>query len=123
MHWVNYIQHSDQKSMTDSRTGFHFFLNRYFLILVKYNLKYPRCQRDVIQSHIDNLCESIKRCPNFITHIYIGHLGEEYYVLDGQHRLTSIQKLKINPELKVEIIDLDTEEEINDMFLLINNNF
>ncbi len=94
----------------------------YYNDLIKnYKPKYPDCQRDIIESHVEGLCKSMNECPNFITFLYLGKLKEEYYVLDGQHRLASIKKLKINPQLKIEIIELDTYKEIKDMFLLINN--
>jgi len=93
----------------------------YYKDLIEYGLKYPRCQRDIIETHVDSLCDSIKKCPNFITYLYLGKFDNEYYVLDGQHRLEAIKKLKINPQLKIEIIEVNTEDEINDLFLLINN--
>ena len=103
--------------------------------LTMLNLKIPNEQRirdtdkvaDIVNYQLDN--KQIKKTFNFLGVINIHHLlsDDEYYLVDGQHRYEAIKQLYITHkqrdiEVMIEVISVNTLEELIQNYKLINKN-
>ena len=92
----------------------------------------PDCQRSIDDDHVNELytfeTNHFKKHGEFFfpKPIIIGFLKNNFYVMDGQHRLACLKylvsKYKKDIELNVSILILENECELDEKFLAINQN-
>ena len=110
--------------------------NNYSLIrLLKHTLFEEMCgsiQRNLDTEHYTNILNYQKNYYekykefNFINPIIIVELNNKYAVVDGQHRIMVIKALtdmyKIQFNFYLQILNIKTQDEYDDLFLIINKN-
>ena len=110
--------------------------NNYSLIrLLKHTLFEEMCgsiQRNLDTEHYTSILNYQKNYYekykefNFINPIIIVELNNKYAVVDGQHRIMVIKALtdmyKIQFNIYLQILNINTQEEYDDLFLIINKN-
>lgn len=90
-----------------------------------YNLvKSPDFQRILNNEKIEEIQEHIKYNDKYpIITLEMGYLYEEYYLIDGQHRLAALNKTGLlNYEFEIHLSIINTNEELKHLFKLINKN-
>jgi hypothetical protein len=92
---------------------------------LKYDLiKCPDFQRLPDHERITEIKEHISNAAIFpIITLEIGYLYNEFYLIDGQHRLAALKQAKmINYPFEVHLTMVNTNEELKYLFKLINKN-
>jgi hypothetical protein len=95
------------------------------------NLYIPSIQRDIIPQHVQEMRNHIqdyakKGKEPIFSSVDIAILDSRYYVIDGQHRISAIQKEYEENKLLIPIHSLlyviENEEELEELFRLKNSN-
>lgn len=96
---VNEILNKRIKTLTDEVKSLQEELNKrktnmYDLkSLINITFNRPSFQREPNKQRIKELSIIISNKPNFIVPIIIGVLDQQYYIIDGQHRISAIHKI------------------------------
>ena len=87
-------------------------------------IKSPDFQRILNNDKVEEIEEHIKHNPLFPTIVLeIGYLYSEFYLIDGQHRLTALKNTNlINFIFEIHLTIVNTNEELKNLFKLINQN-
>jgi len=91
-------------------------------------IQYLDNQRSIDQSHVDTIIDTQKEyyskntCYLFTNSIVFGSYKENWYILDGQHRIECIKILNIDQKIPVTKIKVKSLDELNTMLVLINSN-
>ena len=99
--------------------------------LISYNVKIPTCQRSQDEDRIKEIVQYQENyykehtCYNFTGPLTICSLNNEYNLIDGAHRYTSIKILlekypNFNFLVYITFISVKTIEELNENFITIN---
>ena len=101
--------------------------------LVVMNIHKPDYQRDKLEEHVEEIYEfQLSHYKKYGTYLYFGCItiaicNGEKYLLDGQHRLFSMEKIYNMNEFNdfkvdIEIIECQSMEEMQELFTIINKN-
>jgi len=101
--------------------------------LLQIDIHKPDYQRDKLEDHIDEIYNfQIDHYKKYGTYLYFGCItiaiyNSEKYLLDGQHRLFSMEKIyNLNEfndfNVDIEIIECNSLEEMRELFTIINKN-
>ena len=101
--------------------------------LIEMNINKPDYQRDKLEEHVEEIYKfQLEHYKKYGTYLYfgcitIGICNQEKYLLDGQHRLFSMEKIyNINEfndfNVDIEIIECQSMEEMQELFTIINKN-
>ena len=87
-------------------------------------IRCPDFQRILNNDRVEEIGEHIKYNKLFpIITLEIGYLYDEFYLIDGQHRLSALKKTNlINYIFEVHLTIVNTNEELKNLFKLINKN-
>jgi hypothetical protein len=86
------------------------------------------CQRSIDTAHVESIIKTQQEYYAehkeyiFTNSIIFGEFKNRLYVLDGQHRLESIKRMRINQKLPCTVIKVNNRQEMQKYLLLINSN-
>lgn len=95
---------------------------------------FPKLQRNLVTEHIQSMVDdqineyNLHKCFSMLQSITVASLGNELYVLDGQHRIKAFAMLRElgypvnNISLPVVIYYVDTKDELISYYKRINKN-
>ncbi len=101
--------------------------------LMSIDINKPDYQRDKLEEHIEEIYKfQLDHYKKYGTYLYfgcitIGAFNNQKYLLDGQHRLFSMEKIYNMNEFNdfnvdIEIIECNSMEEMQELFTIINKN-
>ena len=104
------------------------------LFIKQIALELPAIQRDINESHVEELVQAILIKPSILNdnRILIGIYNEKFYIIDGQHRIKAIQKIVENPnyidfkfpnDIWIHFKICQTFREIEETYSCVNRNF
>lgn len=87
-------------------------------------IKCPDFQRLLNNDKVEEIEEHLKHNPLFpIIVLEIGYLYDEFYLIDGQHRLAALKNINlVNYDFEIHLTIVNTNEELKNLFELINKN-
>lgn len=83
----------------------------------------PKCQRHIDLERLNVMENKFKENFHPITPIYVCKFENKRWIIDGQHRLEFYKMYKELHNEKIPIVEIHTtsEEEVNDYFLIVND--
>ena len=101
--------------------------------LISMDIHKPDYQRDKLEEHVEEIYKfQLEHYKKYGTYLYFGCIticicNDEKYLLDGQHRLFSMEKIFNMNEFNdfnvdIEIIQCNSMEEMQQLFTIINKN-
>lgn len=89
-------------------------------------LSYMESQRSIDYNHVARIITYLDSHldgeASFISPVVIGKLNNKYYIIDGQHRINSLERFKKNYSLMVNLIFLKNEYDLEYKLKIVNSN-